>query len=190
MNSYDTVQLVLLAMDGQVEGKTKLQKMVYFVGVMTGSLDELGYRPHFYGPYSPEVAGGLNRLQAMGFLDYTKVSSGFRDESGFEQARHDYHLNDDGIAAAKRRAGQHSEEWKGIKEAVNALRSHEQNYVELSIAAKAFCLLDEKSPATIAELEEIAPRFGWSVTPQELRNALGFLKSLSLVSESTRSPPT
>jgi len=188
MKAYDTVQLLLLAMDGQVDGKTKLQKMVYFVGVMTRTLDELGFRPHFYGPYSPEVAGALNRLQALGFLDYTKVSSGHRDESGFEQARYDYRLNQDGIAVAELRAEQHPEEWKGIKEAVDVLRRHKRNYLELSVAAKAFCLLDEKSPATIAQLEAIAPRFGWSVSRQELQKALGFLKSLSLVGESPTSP--
>ena len=58
MDVKDFVQLSLLAMGGQIQGKTNVQKKVYFLGLITDCLDDLGYRAHFYGPYSDEVADG------------------------------------------------------------------------------------------------------------------------------------
>jgi uncharacterized protein YwgA len=55
MDAKEFVQLSMLAMGSEIQGKTKLQKTVYFLGLMTGCLDDLGYRAHFYGPYSDEV---------------------------------------------------------------------------------------------------------------------------------------
>lgn len=51
MNTRDFVALTLREAGGEICGKTKLQKLLYFVGVLTDCLDELGYRAHFYGPY-------------------------------------------------------------------------------------------------------------------------------------------
>jgi len=56
MNTYDFVHLALYAMGGEIRGKTKLQKTIYFLGRLSNHIDELGYNPHFYGPYSSEVA--------------------------------------------------------------------------------------------------------------------------------------
>jgi uncharacterized protein YwgA len=61
MDAKDFVTLTLLIADGEIRGKTKLQKMVYFYGLMTSQLNELGYRAHFYGPYSDDVAGNFVR---------------------------------------------------------------------------------------------------------------------------------
>ena len=62
MNTYNFVHLTLHALGGQVRGKTKLQKMVYFAGILTGAIEELGYRPHYYGPYSSEVTDAMGRF--------------------------------------------------------------------------------------------------------------------------------
>jgi hypothetical protein len=47
MDARTFVQLGLLALGGNVQGKTKLQKSMYFLGEMTGCLEELGYRAHY-----------------------------------------------------------------------------------------------------------------------------------------------
>jgi HD superfamily phosphohydrolase len=69
MSPYDFVHLTCHALGGEIKGRTKLQKTDYFLGVLTDSLPELGYRPHFYGPYSAEVAGAVGKLRARGFVD-------------------------------------------------------------------------------------------------------------------------
>ncbi len=82
MNTYDFVHLTLAAMGGEIQGRTKLQKTVYFLGVITDSLDGLGYRPHFYGPYSFEVADAIDQLKSLGFVDQNVATAGSAAESG------------------------------------------------------------------------------------------------------------
>ena len=68
MSPYDFVHLSFLAVGDEIHGRTKLQKTVYFLGVLSNKLSELGYRPHFYGPYSDAVASSVNRLKSLGFV--------------------------------------------------------------------------------------------------------------------------
>ncbi len=69
MDSKDFVLLAMLAMGGEIQGKTKFQKTVYFLGLMTGCIDDLGYRAHFYGPYSDEVADAIGWLRTIGAVN-------------------------------------------------------------------------------------------------------------------------
>src|SRR5271157_2039741 len=47
MNPYDFVHLVLYAFDGAIQGRTKLQKTVYFIGALTDRMANLGYRANY-----------------------------------------------------------------------------------------------------------------------------------------------
>src|SRR5262249_40853843 len=71
MDPNDFVVLAILAMGGEIQGKTKFQKAVYFLGLLTGCIDDLGYRAHFYGPYSDDVANAIDRLRTIGAVDLT-----------------------------------------------------------------------------------------------------------------------
>jgi len=46
----DVLVLAYKAFEGDMRGKTLLQKRVYFLSVMLGI--EMGYEAHYYGPYS------------------------------------------------------------------------------------------------------------------------------------------
>jgi uncharacterized protein YwgA len=87
MTTYDFVHLVLFACGGQMSGRTKLQKTVYFVGALSGRLDELGYRAHYYGPYSSDVSAAVEDLRGLGFLTQRVASDGSHDSQGFEVTR-------------------------------------------------------------------------------------------------------
>ena len=50
MDSKDLVYFATIAMGGEIRGKTKFQKTVYFLGLMTGCIDDLDYRARFYSP--------------------------------------------------------------------------------------------------------------------------------------------
>jgi uncharacterized protein YwgA len=183
MTTYDFVHLVLHASGGKIEGRTKLQKIVYFVGTMTGMADDLGYRAHFYGPYSGEVAGAVNDLRGLGFLEQRTSSAGATDPKGFEVTRYDYELTPAGKQIAEDKARKEQPEWDKIKTAVEKLRTARvSDYVQLSIAAKTYFLLREKKgQATPEELQKMTAIFGWKVTPQEIVEAAKLLTSLDLV---------
>ncbi|MGB2780353.1 MAG: hypothetical protein WBD63_02605, partial [Phycisphaerae bacterium] len=76
MDATNFVLLALHAVGGEIQGKTKLQKTIYFLGVMTGHLDDLGYRAHYYGPYSDDVADAVSRLRSVDFVDQSAAGCG------------------------------------------------------------------------------------------------------------------
>jgi len=182
MNPYDFVHLVLYAFDGAIQGRTKLQKTVYFIGALTDRMANLGYRAHYYGPYSGEVTAAVNELQGLGFLQQTSASAGAVGPQGFEVARYDYRLTPEGQQIAQEKAEQHPDEWKGILAAAKLLKSMPvDDYVRLSIAAKVFYLLGERDSASPGELVQMMPKFGWEVTTNQMHEAGKFLESLGLI---------
>src|SRR2546422_982066 len=118
MSAYDFVQLAMLAHGGPIKGKTKLQKTMYFLGVLSGQAKDLGFRPHYYGPFSPAVAEAIDDLRGLGFVDESVASIGSVDASGFEVARHDFSLNKDGRSVADANANKQPKEYQKIREAV------------------------------------------------------------------------
>ena len=183
MNAYDFVHMALYAMGGLIRGKTKLQKIIYFLGNKTACLSELSYRAHYYGPYSSDVAEAAGRLRALGFVEQNAAGGGTVDSHGFEVVRYDYSLNEEGKRVAELKAKRYSEEWKKLQTAARVLEAAgDLDYVKLSIAAKTYFMLDQKqSKANLGELTNLAERFGWSVKPEEISEAAEFLEKMGLV---------
>jgi uncharacterized protein YwgA len=183
MDANDFVLLALFAVGGKIRGKTKLQKTVYFLGLMTGHLDDLGYRAHYYGPYSDDVADAVNRLRSVGFVEQSAAGCGAIDRSGFEVCRYDFSLTDDGKQIAEAKAAEKPDFWKKLQRAVTALdKAGNLDYVRLSIAAKTYFMLEKKKgPATDADLIKVAQGFGWKVTRDQVREAAEYLRCLNLV---------
>lgn len=183
MTPYDFVHLTLHAVGGEIRGRTKLQKTVYFLGVFTGALQELGFRPHFYGPYSDSVAAGLNRLKSLGFVAESTLGSGAVGAFGFEIARHDFKLTEEGERIAKEKAKQNPEAWNKLKQATERFSAGgEVDYMRMSVAAKTYFMLKQKGKAaTASELSESAKKLGWKAKPEEIQEAISFLEKLELV---------
>ena len=183
MDPYDFVHLALLAVGGEINGKTKLQTTMYFLGIMTDQLDELDYRPHFYGPYSDDVANAVGMLRSVDFVDQNIIGGGSVDEQGFERRRYDYRLNDAGRMIAEAKKKKHPAFWERIQAAATALKNADDlDYMKLSIAAKTYFLLGKnRDSATDRELASLAPRFGWRVAPREIEDAARYLEKIDLV---------
>jgi uncharacterized protein YwgA len=183
METNDFVPLALLAMGSEIQGKTKLQKTVYFLGLMTGCLDELGYRPHFYGPYSDEVAGAIDRLYTIGAVDRRSSSVGSVDRAGFEVRRIDFSLNADGKRFVESKAQRHPELWKAISAAATRLKqAGDIDYAKMSIAAKTYFMLHQSGGQPHdSDLARLAARFGWEVTLEEVKEAVAYLRRLGLL---------
>ncbi|MCI0358431.1 MAG: hypothetical protein L0211_08110 [Planctomycetaceae bacterium] len=183
MKTYDFVHLVLYAAGGRIEGRTKLQKFVYFAGVLTEMHEDLGYRAHYYGPYSPKVTAAVEELRGLGFLEQRKAGGGHVDPRGFEFARYDYALTPDGMRIAEEKSRLRHKVWETIQHAVERLDNADpSDYLKLSIAAKAYYLVHRaKEPITDDQLLQLCQSFGWQVSPEQIAEAIQWLKSLSLV---------
>jgi hypothetical protein len=170
-------------MGGEIRGKTKLQKTAYFLGVLTDMLEDLGYQPHFYGPYSAEIAGAAARLRALGFARQTVVGGGAFDQAGFEVARYDLRLTEEGYRVAEDKAKVYGKEWDKVRKGAEILtKAPAQDHIKLSVAAKTYFMLGQKKGLARAEdFAALAGDFGWRVTPTQVKEAAGFLKSLGLV---------
>jgi len=186
METRDFLVLAYAAFGSQVRGKTKLQKMVYFLGVMLGRVRELGYVAHYYGPYSPAVADANAELKALGYLDEFPAGGGGVSPGGFEVVRYDYRLNDAGCRLAERKKDEWPDDWSRIQEKAHVIaRAGDCDYMELSVAAKAYYILTEHGrKATLEAIREMAQGFGWEIGKQELDRAVAFLQSLGLVTVS------
>jgi hypothetical protein len=183
MDTRDFVLLTLKALDGEIQGRTKLQKTVYFLGLLMGCAEDLGYHAHFYGPYSEEVAGAVGWLKAIGAIDVSSASVGSTDRSGFEIRRFDVRLNQPGREYAEARALRCPELWNTLKQKVEIFKeAGDIDYVAMAIAAKTYFLLGaRKRGATREQLAALAPQFGWDVTPRQVEQAFTYLERLQLV---------
>ena len=70
-----------------------------------------------------------------------------------------------------------------LKVAANALKqAADIDYMEMSIAAKTcFILGQRKKPASMRELTQLASRFGWNVSEEQVQRAAEYLGRLDLV---------
>ncbi|KYK32444.1 MAG: hypothetical protein HXS48_14105 [Theionarchaea archaeon] len=74
--AYTKIALAVDACKGHVEGRKKLQKMIYIAKVLGYPLRE-DYTLYLYGPYSEELAGELQRMKELDLLDERKLDSSY-----------------------------------------------------------------------------------------------------------------
>jgi uncharacterized protein YwgA len=179
MKASEFLLALINAYGGKVQGRTMLQKIGFFVPVLSNVAVDLGYGAYFYGPYSSIVDGALTQLKNLGFVE--EASTGFGVMSGgFEVCRYDYSLTEDGKKILEPLLG--TKEYAAIIDAVGKIRgAGNPNYLELSIAAKAFYILKTQGkPLSTTELKREAEKFNWRVNEQSLTSAVKFLERVRL----------
>jgi uncharacterized protein YwgA len=183
MLARDVLLLAYKAFDGEMRGKTLLQKRVYFLSVMLGI--DLGYEAHYYGPYSEQIATVNSELKSLGYISESSSAWGY-DQRGFEMARHDFGLTSVGIRVAERKAEQNGGLWDQIQKASAVVtKAGDLDYMELSIAAKAYYVLNKlNGKATLEDIAGMLPKFGWTVTDRQLERATEFLAKANLITKS------
>src|SRR2546425_12404850 len=67
VEATELILSVLGSSSDPIDGRTVIQKISYFSSLKIGL--DMGYRPHFYGPYSPVLASLLENLVALGFVE-------------------------------------------------------------------------------------------------------------------------
>ncbi len=180
MELLEAIILTIKAADGHVSGRTAIQKLVYFETVENITASE--YRPHYYGPYSAEVAGAIQTLVALKFLKEEEISYVNKDRrwSVFR-----YELSDEGDKAAELLSQNNIKQYKQIEEIVKtSKRVVDLDPNALSLAAKAyFVLFKGKQAMTCDEIKKSAEDFGWKIpgdanidSAVDLLNELGLCK--------------
>lgn len=189
MTPKDFVLLLTDAAGGSIKGRTLLQKRAYFVSLMTGRYDELGFTAHYYGPYSPLIDNSIEQLKSLGFMQESTIGFGTGNE-GFEIKRYDYRLTEDGRKVTALYKVQHPNVYGEIERAVSALQSAgDPNYFELAIAAKAFFILNSKNkPMSREEIVREALSFEWQIPPPSLEKAISFLERVGFTRNADASP--
>jgi uncharacterized protein YwgA len=179
MNTSQFVLSLIHAFGGRVKGRTLLQKRGYFVSLLTGLGVDLGYQAHYYGPYSAGLDGTLTHMKNLGFVE--EGTTGFGVVSGgFEMRRYDYSLTEDGERILQPFVK--TAEYAKIAQAVRKIKeAGDPDYIELSIAAKAFFILKKQQTAmTAVQLTKEAAKFNWNIPEHSLGRAVEFLSTVGL----------
>ena len=180
MNPEDAVLLLIHANRGRVDGRTTIQKLAYFTQLLVPLSRKLQFRPHFYGPYSAELAGLLNSLVGIRFLGIEAVRT-IR-----QRVMYSYSLTPDGEDFVHKFAQQ--EQAGKIVEVLETCQNETGlNPDVLSFAAKADYILRQKrksytSPQVIAE----GKKLGWNLTDQQVRDGVKLLQALKLAKKRKR----
>ncbi len=182
MKPTDFVLCLVDASGGTIPGRTLLQKRAFFVTELIGEDFGLKFDAHYYGPYSPTVEGTATQLKNLGFLQESSTGFGIISD-GFEMRRYDYSLTDDGrYLLGKLRE---TPEYHEISDAMRrVLSAGNPNYMELSIAAKAYFLLKKKATGMSAkDFIQEAEKYSWNISKESVMRAINFLKSIGLAKD-------
>jgi uncharacterized protein YwgA len=182
MKTRDFLLLAYKALGGNIRGRTLMQKEIYFLS--KECKQELNYRPHYYGPYSADVAEANEELIAMNYLEERITRYGI-DNRGFEMAQHNFELTDDGKKIARKVREENKQIWETImvkgREMKEIIEELNINYLELSAAAKLHYLVVREGRLTKKRLNEMSKILEWKVNDSEIEKAEDFLMKMKLI---------
>lgn len=182
MDVPDAIVVTLGAVADKIIGRTAIQKLIYFEMVL--GLVDANYRPHYYGPYSSEVAGTIQELAALGFVE-EKIET--RETTGYtvsdEWKRYCYKLTDDGFDFLEAVKKEDSENYDRISKIVEKCGGRSKlNPQILSWAAKVHYIASHEEKAM--EFKEIifnAKEFKWDLNEANIKVAVDLLNDLKLI---------
>ena len=181
MKARHLILILLDTLGGKIDSKTKLHKEIYFISLLLNR--DIGFKAHYYGPYSPKVEQGLDESIGAGFINMTREVFGMDPNRGFEFKRYDFSLTEPGKRFAEILKKKYPEEHKQVEEFVGKLQEiGNPDYLTLSLSAKAYFILNKEGIAmTDSQIAEKAGEFGWNVTEDDITAAITILEKLDLV---------
>ncbi len=152
--------------------RTQLQKIAYFVLCRTGSAQI--HRPHYYGPYSSEVAEAVQDLVSLDMIHETHDVF-LSDGSNTEVRRYSYSLTKLGEELAHEFSEEYSNESRQASDTVDRLVGAGVATEQLSFAAKVHFILQRNPKAAVRDIVELADDVGWSLSENSVTDALDYL---------------
>lgn len=177
----EAVLLVIDAAGGEVDGRTAVQKLCYFAGIVLN--EDLGHRPHYYGPYSRAVEAALGNEAFAGDLEET--SRPFASRRGGRT--YHYELTEQGRELVTEIREKSPEPASRIDMIVKRLRElvPDLHQRPLSLAAKVDLIVVEQGGATPqTEIPKLAHGLGWQVSDEDVESAVQTLVGLGRLSSS------
>jgi len=183
VNVRHLLMMLFKASGGKVNSKTKIQKEIYLISIKLGI--DLKFKPHYYGPYSPEVEQGLDELIGAGFIGMTRKFFGIDIDRGFEFKRYDFEFTESGKKLSELLKEDKLDEYQEIEGFIKELnKMGDPDYLTLSIAAKAYFILDkEDKPMNSNAIKERAILFGWNITDEDIDKAIDILSNFNFVKQ-------
>jgi len=174
---------------GEVEGRTLLQKMIYFLNEKLNL--GIPFVPYYYGPYSEKVTNALEELRNVKMIEenvevYSPEMSWLYI---FEPRLYRYTLTDFGLKFAEMVEGKHKEEAKKIKQTIEEIKSVFGENVKLfSVAGKMLTILRlKKEPMSHQDILEEAKVLNWKISEEEAKEAINSLRKINLINIVPRS---
>ena len=177
-SSRDIVLMALLSANGEIRGRTTLQKLTYFEGIKTKI--NTGHKPHFYGPYSRTIADSLALLVSIGVVeeDFNSI--------GDQRAAYTYRLTEVGRKIAKSLAKRFGDIYPVFVETTNKSNAESNlNPRVMAVASKIHytAIKSNKSKMTFSEIKEEATKLGWKLQSDEIGAGAKLLVSLGLATQ-------
>lgn len=186
----DTADLVLLIIassgKGGLQGRTLLQKLSYFINESEDS--GISFFPHYYGPYSEEVANAVDSLVATRLVQESPIVFGIATSPSSELKRYDYSLTEAGKKSFYLISNEEVATSKRIHKLAQKIgQSVGSDYHTLSIAAKTHHILKtQKRALNPKQIAKVAKSFGWPMKPPQIKQVCNFLAELGLVTLSKK----
>lgn len=166
---------------GEIKGKNSLQRGVYYLSVTTGA--NLGFGPHYYGPYSGKVANANSELSSLNYIK-EEIILDSAAQLGYRVAQHNYSLNEDGQKLFHRKMKLFPKEWNAIAKFSKIIKAEGNiNYTELLLVTKVFFKQKREKALINAEIiKKTVGALGITIYDSELSKAVKFLEKLNLIS--------
>ncbi|MEW5842712.1 MAG: hypothetical protein AB1775_05575 [Bacteroidota bacterium] len=175
----EKIVLVIIGFaESKFEGKTLLQKQAYFISQFLGL--DLGYKAHFYGPYSQTIEDAINYNKYLGFVNEECFVWG-ENPYGFEQKKFKYHVTKAGKKIIDLVKKKEKKEYRKIADVIKKIEKAGiiDDYIAISIAAKVYYILinsNDLQNITNEKIEKIAAKFGWNIDQKSIESAINFLR--------------
>lgn len=181
MKVRDTLLMLLRASNNSISGKTKIHKECYLLSRKMKRIQQLFFKPYYYGPYSPSVDYTLSELVSIGFVNERKLPWDV-DNRGFEKVLFEYTLTSEGERMADILKSRYNRKYGQIINFVKTLKDNlgDPSYIDLAAASKAYFILSKEGKTmTPYEIKQKAKDFNWSLT--NINNAERILEELDLI---------
>lgn len=179
MDVYETVESILGANNGEIKGRTAIHKLVYLSNKTISGLTIPLYKPHYYGPYSPDLSLALEKMVAYSFIDEIKMP-------GYLYEGYKYQLTSDGQDMVNYIKDNSPEQYEKIEKLVTTCKEFcDLKTKPLSYAAKVYFVLEQRheQEKTLQYDDAIkqAEYLGWEISREDIDQGVELLEKLKLV---------
>jgi uncharacterized protein len=190
MDKIDLVMGIVELAGKKIRGRTTIQKLAYFAEVQ--GISDVAYKPHYYGPYSDDIANTLDMLVGLGLIEERTRILGPQSDAWLQSVSGDikaytYSLTSKGSKQATEIQKNHPEEWRKLANLVGQCKQLAGlSPGILAAAAKVHYIASQPGAnmSSPAKVTETAKRLGWKLGTAQISRVQKLLSKLDLLPDS------